>query len=64
MFYKTTIEIWTDFDPEDMEINVLAEEAIRGYAICDRQCTDQVQRKDAPDGVRSFFAVTNEDLED
>ena len=40
--YKTTITIWTDYDPDFLEIHELAHEAISGDAYCDSQNTEIV----------------------
>lgn len=32
--YKTTLVIWTDYDPVNVEIDDLAFEAVRGDAYC------------------------------
>lgn len=35
--FKTTIVIWTDYDPEDADITYLATEAADGDAYCSSQ---------------------------
>lgn len=32
--YKTTVVIWSDFDPSNVEIDDLAQEAIKGESYC------------------------------
>lgn len=54
--YKTTITIYTDYDPTDqVELEDLASEATGGGAICDVMKSEPVVFKNAPEGVRSFF---------
>lgn len=40
--YKTTVVIWTDYDPAHCEIDDLAREAMRGDAFCSSQDTSIV----------------------
>ncbi|HRY01572.1 MAG TPA: hypothetical protein P5256_00480 [Beijerinckiaceae bacterium] len=42
VLYKTTIEIWTDYNPACREIDDLAQEAMIGSAFCSLQHTDEV----------------------
>lgn len=44
--FKTTIVIWTDFDPADFEIDTLAREAMNGDAYCSQQTTDPITDKE------------------
>lgn len=44
--WKTTIEIWSDYDPQRLEIDELAREAMRGDAYCDRQECEVVSIKE------------------
>ena len=32
--WKTTIVIWSDFDPQEVEIDSLAREAVQGESYC------------------------------
>ena len=43
--YKTTIVIWTDYDPASMELDDLAREAMRGDAYCSQQHVDEITDK-------------------
>lgn len=54
-FYKTTIVIFTDYDPSGVEIDDLAHNAISGDAICNGSVHEEVEKKDLPEGVASFF---------
>jgi len=57
--YKTTIVIWSGFDPADVEIDDLAREAIEGDAYCSscrRELVDDPEADDAWDGTE-FFEV-------
>jgi hypothetical protein len=49
--YKTTIVIWTDYDPSEVELEDLAREATSGEAICSKQ---QVEKIDDPDSDSDF----------
>ena len=52
--WKTTIVIWTDYDPSLREIDHLASEAMVGDAYCSEQKVEVVTDKDdMPD--TSFF---------
>jgi hypothetical protein len=58
--YKTTIVIWTDYDPSEVELEDLARDATSGEAICSKQ---QVEKIDDPDSdpdyeVGEFFDPT------
>lgn len=53
--YKTTIEIWTEYDGAAVTLDYLAFEAIEGSAICTRQTSEQIPAVDAPADVQSFF---------
>lgn len=56
MFYKTTIVIYSEFDPTQVELSDLAREATDGEAICVSSQTEQVE--DLIDQTaRSFFEV-------
>ena len=40
--FKTTIVIWSEFDPADLEIDELAREAVRGESYCSTAETTKV----------------------
>ena len=40
--WKTTIIIWTDYDPSEFEIDDLAREAMSGDGYCSEQNTELV----------------------
>lgn len=40
--YRTTIVVWTDYPPNDMELADLAREATIGDALCDYRVTEVV----------------------
>lgn len=40
--YKSTIIIWTDFDPDDFDIDALALEAVTGSAYCSSQTSEEI----------------------
>ena len=60
--YKTTIVIWTDYNPVHLELDDLAREACVGDAYCSKQETDLVQdiSKDLDRDGTEFFGI-NED---
>jgi hypothetical protein len=43
--YKTTMVIWTDYDPGEMDIDVLARESINGDGFCSHMGTELVTDK-------------------
>lgn len=58
--YKTTIVIWSDEDPTDMEIDMLARDAISGGSYCSKQQTEIIPdpKKDKDwDGTEFFDGV-------
>jgi hypothetical protein len=63
--FKSTIVIYSDFDPTTVELDTLASEATRGSAICtDFQHKQQTKAEAAADpqscGVVEFFGLTTE----
>lgn len=55
--WKTTLVIWTDYDPSAMEIDALATEAIGGSAYCAIQASEQVEHPETDpqwDGTEFF----------
>jgi hypothetical protein len=59
--YKTTIVIWTEYDPSDMDIEYLARDATSGDSFCDQQTHEVITDKNKfPD--TEFFGV--DDTED
>jgi len=40
--YRTTIVIWSDFDPRDLEISYLARDAESGDSFCETLATVEV----------------------
>lgn len=61
--WKTTVVIWTAYDPSDMEIDVLAREAMGGSAYCARQDSEPVTDPDGdPDWDGTEFFGTDTDL--
>lgn len=65
--YRTTIVIWSEFDPSDMELSWLAREAEEGEALCTKNDITYVEKpEDDPDfeeGVESFFWAVEEERE-
>ena len=61
-FFKTTIVIFTDYDPTPrrdggMEIDRLAADAMTGDAVCTEQRTEPVSPNALPDEVASFYGI-------
>jgi hypothetical protein len=55
--YKTTITIWSEFDPSQVELEDLAREAMRGAAYCSRQNVSHIENPSADpdwDGTEFF----------
>lgn len=63
MLYKSTVVIWTDYNPGGMELSDLAREAERGDAYCAKMETLTVAHpesdEDAPD--MEFFGEEPDD---
>lgn len=64
--YKSTIVIWSDFDPAEVELSALAWEAEQGSAICTRfdpvEVTDPDADTDYP--VEFFSSFLDDDDDD
>lgn len=41
--FKTTIVIWSDFDPRGLELDELARDAVSGDSYCSRQSCERVE---------------------
>lgn len=57
--YKTTLTIWSDFSPDQIEIDELARDAVCGDSYCSRRTTAFVQSPDEDqdwDGTDFFTA--------
>lgn len=63
MLYKTTIVIWTEYNPENLELHDLAWEAVGGDGYCSKAKTEEVAiPEDDPDWDRTeFFDLPLED---
>jgi len=62
--WKTTIEIWSDYDPFGVELEDLAREAQVGDAYCNSSISERVipfDGTEVPDGVLSFFDMEEDD---
>ncbi len=64
--HKTTIVIWTNFNPKDMNIDALAMEAVEGEAYCSVQKTKLVvdPSKDKDWDGTEFFNADEDDDDD
>jgi hypothetical protein len=61
--YKTTVTIWSEFDPSDVELSDLAREADQGEAYCSSCISQHVETDGDPDwdGTEFFHVpVANE----
>lgn len=61
--YKTTITIWTDYAPDDVDLETLGREATSGNAYCSGQTTDYVTEP-AEFPETDFFGSDNDDDEE
>ena len=59
--YKTTIVVWTKYDPSRLEINRLAQEAMDGSAYCSVQHTSFIEepQKDPDWDHTEFFSLAD-----
>lgn len=55
MKWKSTIIIYSEFDPQQVELADLAREATDGNAICDSMIATVVPDEELPEGVQEFF---------
>jgi hypothetical protein len=64
--YKSTIVIWSDFDPETVELSDLALDAMCGGSYCSKMVAEHVVNPDNdPDWDGSeFFGVEDEEGND
>lgn len=60
--WKTIITIWSEFDPQQVELEDLAREAVVGSAYCSRCFSAFVETKTDPDWDGTEF-FDNGDLE-
>jgi hypothetical protein len=56
-YYKSTITIYSEFDPTKVELSTLAREAETGDAICTSFGTEEVAPDNMPQDAASFFEV-------
>jgi len=63
--HKTTLVIWTDFDPSDLSLEELGREADQGAGYCSHATAEWVDglAKDehVTDGLLEFFQVRDEE---
>lgn len=57
MKWKSTIIIYSEFDPQQCELADLAREATDGSAICDSMVATVVPDEELPEGVAEFFEL-------
>jgi hypothetical protein len=55
--YRSTITIYSHFDPSRVELSALAREAEEGAAICTHFDFEPVADTDLPEDAASFFNV-------
>ena len=58
--WKTTIEIYSDYNPQGMSISDLGRDAISGDSICGKKTTERVGLSKSPVDVRNFFGEDDE----
>ena len=59
--YRTTIEIWTEYGTDKMDLDDLVREATEGDAICTKLETKTVNNPEVvPEGALSFFLLEDE----
>jgi hypothetical protein len=60
--WKTTVIIWSDFDPQKYELETLAYEACRGEAYCSSVKSKYIQAEEDEDWDNTeFFTNKNEE---
>ena len=59
--YRTTVTIWTSYDPADIDLTDLAWEATSGDSLATDWHIDIVPDEQLPEGVASFFNLLEED---
>lgn len=64
--YKTTMVIWSDYDPGCMEINAIAQEAVDGDMYCSVQKTEFIKdpTKDKQFDDCEFFGEEDDKTQD
>lgn len=55
VFYRTTIVIYSPYDPSEIEIDALAQDAMAGESICIVQEETSVKASDLPGEAREFL---------
>ena len=61
--WKSTIVIWSEFDPQTVELDRLAQEAMSGDAYCSLQTADLIEHAELDpnwDGTE-FFGVGDDE---
>ena len=56
-YFKSTIVIYSEFDPESVELDYLVRHAVDGDAICTEQRAQAVSPQELPDEAASFFGI-------
>jgi len=60
--FKTTIVIWSDYDPKNMEVDALASDAMDGQSYCSQQKTEEIKDvENDPDWDGTEFFGVSED---
>jgi hypothetical protein len=64
--YKTTIVVWSEYNPESTELEDLVRDAVRGDAYCSHQAAQLVQdpEKDEHWDRNTFFFSEEDALDD
>lgn len=54
--YKTTIVIWSDEDPTELDLELLARDAVSGASYCSKQKTELIEKPEKdPDWDKTEF---------
>lgn len=59
--YRTIIHIWTQYNPEDWELEDLARDAVDGAAYCDYQFSELIDSPVAAGLKTEFFDEPGEE---
>lgn len=55
--YRTTLTIWTQYDPAGVDLADLGHDADQGEALASQWTHDPVPEQEVPVAIRSFFSL-------
>lgn len=61
--FKTTIVIWTDYNPAAVDVDDIARDAVSGDGYLESQSYDIVDDQDIPNEVKTFMMLHDEKTE-